>query len=488
VLSGPRRTLVGVWVLLGVVVVSAAAWGAVSYVKPGDWQYQELDKLGQAGLLVGHPAGPITAWADKLSRFEAATLTLRAVEGIGQAYQAKGQRLQQLAQVEAGAPPATPETAPASPPGPALRAEDLLRVQKLVEEFRTELVTMGEKQEELETSMKLMLGMVTDLQKGLDAVAADQKKHKIDGYIQFRFGRDNATSGKQNFTVRRTRVNFRGPVSAHTSYRIELQADSKESITGVDFTGKKTTSGGPGSKVQVRTVALDYKLTDTAFVEGGQVILPWGYELQESVPNLWTGERAFFMDRLFPDQRGIGTYVEFRPGTCAPLIDVGGFNDIGINSYDTNDHVNALARVKWPFAIGSAAISAWQGETGTGPNYVDQTRYGIGTQLAFGDTQFLAEGVIGQDRGHDVSGWYGQIGHPLVADRRNLLFAKYDVYDENRDLSNDLFHRWSLGYWYELDASTRLTFVYQLIHAGTKFSDYKTWNGNAEYLQWQVKF
>ncbi len=102
----------------------------------------------------------------------------------------------------------------------------------------------------------------------------------------------------------------------------------------------------------------------------------------------------------------------------------------------------------------------------------------------------MAEGVIGKDRGEDVSGWYGQIGHPLVTKpgHCNLLFAKYDTYDENRDAPSDLFHRWSLGYWYELDSCTRLTLVYAMMHAGPKFTDYATYNGNATYLQFQVKY
>ncbi len=60
-----RQTLVGVWVLLVAVLAATTAWGAVSYdVKPGDWQYQELDKLGQAGLLAGHPQAPISTWTE----------------------------------------------------------------------------------------------------------------------------------------------------------------------------------------------------------------------------------------------------------------------------------------------------------------------------------------------------------------------------------------------------------------------------------------
>ena len=190
------RKLGGVWgLVLGLMIVSAA-WGSSAYLQTSDWQYKELDALAQQGLLVGHPAAPISTWSDRLSRYEAAALTLRAVEGIGRIYQEQGTKLRELAQVnETGeaAPAAAPQevaqapdTTEVTPASPTVRTEDLVRVGKLVEEFRTELVAMGEKVDELGTSIKLVLGMVEDLQKQVDSVAGDQKRHKLDGYIQYR--------------------------------------------------------------------------------------------------------------------------------------------------------------------------------------------------------------------------------------------------------------------------------------------------------------
>ena len=114
---------VGLWAMVGVLVLTtAAAWGASSYLQPGDWQYQDLDKLGQAGLLVGHPKAPISTWTDKLSRYEAAALTLRAVEGMGQAYERQGQQLRQLAQANEPAPATGPAPITPAPTGPGISA------------------------------------------------------------------------------------------------------------------------------------------------------------------------------------------------------------------------------------------------------------------------------------------------------------------------------------------------------------------------------
>jgi hypothetical protein len=480
----PGRKGGWVWAcLLGLMVFAGAAWGASAYIQPGDWQYQALDSLSQAGLLVGHPKGPLSAWTDRLSRYEAASLTLRAVEGIGQAYQVQGARLRELAQMNeaAEAAEAQPEPPAAATEGPALRTEDLMTTQKLLEEFRTELVGMGERLDELNTSLKLVLGMVEEVQKQVAAVAADQKKHKIDGYTQFRFANDDATNGHQGFNVRRTRVNLRGPVSPRISYRIEMQFDS--SVSGQ----------GPGSKAQLRTLGLDYKFTDQTFLRAGQVKLPFGYELEIPVASLWTGERSLVMDTLFPNQRDNGLYVERRaiptaPLYDSPLLDFGLFNGTGINAFDNNDDINAVARANFLIPHGSAALSAYLGTNNPEPSQTEQNRYGFSTQFALGGTQFMGEYIAGQNLGANVFGWYAQVGHPLRKNCSDLIFAKYDMYDEDRAIPDDSFRRWSLGYWYDMNPASRLTFVYELRAVDEAFSQFNTWNGDAQYLQWQVKF
>jgi len=430
-----------------------------SSLRNTSWQYRELDALAQAGLLSGHPKGPISAWTDRLTRYEAASLVLRAVEGVGRAYQAQGESLVQMAQAAPAAAPSAP--APVS-------VEDLARVEKLIEEFRAELVTMGARVDDLATALK-------DVQQRLAKVEAEQKQHKIDGYMQLRFRDDDAPDGKHEFQVRRVRVNVRGPLSERVAYRIELQADAKE--------GTK----GPGSKVQLRTATVDYKLGKSR-LQFGQAILPWGYELQESVPNLWTGERSLWMDRLFPEQRDIGLLWNYRRTPTSPQFDLGLVNGTGINAVDNNDRTNVLGRVDFPVHNGTVAVSSYRGSNGTGLSATRQDRDGFSARLKWGSTEFLGEYVQGHDKGFDVRGWYAQLGHPISGRAPNLLFAKYDKYDENLDLAADLFKRWSLGYWYEIDKGTRLTLVWESRQVEPQFTERSKWDGNAYYVQVQTKF
>jgi hypothetical protein len=445
------------WALVAVLCCSGL-WGDGALIGPGDWRYQQLDALAREGLLEGHPKGPLSDWTDRLSRYEAAALVLRAVEGVGKAYQQQGAVLRQMAQAEGESEASAPLAA-----GP----QELARVEKLIEEFRAELVTMGVRVDDLETA-------VEDVQQRLGKVEAEQKKHKLDGYLQFRY-QDDDGADKKEFLVRRARLNVRGPVSERMSYRIEFQLDAKE-------TGK-----GPGSKVQLRTAYADYKLS-RGTLRVGQAKIPWGYELLESVPNLWTGERSLFMDRLFPDQRDIGVQWSYRSSPSSPQFDVGIFNGTGINASDNNDRKNVMARVDFPVPNGTVALSGYVGEAGADEMATDQDRSGISANLKWGEAQFMGEFVTGEDKGYDIRGWYAQLGHPVAKNRPNLLFAKYDTYDENTDGSNDLFKRWSLGYWYELDAATRLTLVHERRRPQANFSELSKWDGDATYAQLQVKF
>jgi hypothetical protein len=452
------------WLVLALMVLAAGpAWGEAGSMGPEDWQYQALDELAQAGLLSGHPKGPMSEWAgDELTRYEAASLTLRGVQGLGAAYEAQGRTLQEIAEAPSTGTSAQPALA-------AVTIADVARVEKLIEEFRAELVTMGVRVDDLGTALE-------DVQERVGKVEAEQRRHKLDGYVQFQYRDDNAPDGKQEFLVRRTRVNVRGPVAERTSYRVEFQLDAKES-------GK-----GRGSKVQMRTAYADYEL-NSGTLRIGQAKVPWGYELGVSSAALWTSERALFMDRLFPNQRDIGVQWSHRKSATAPQFDVGIFNGTGINASDNNDRKNLMARVDMPVKNGSVALSGYVGETGEGVSATDQNRYGASARFKWPcGTEFLGEVVTGQDGGNDVRGWYAQVGHSLSDEQPDLLFVKYDRYDENCDAPDDLFRRWCLGYWREINPATRLTLVHELRHLQAGFSELGKWDGNATYVQFQVRY
>ncbi|MGD0111491.1 MAG: hypothetical protein ABSD48_06475 [Armatimonadota bacterium] len=142
----------------------------------------------------------------------------------------------------------------------------------------------------------------------------------------------------------------------------------------------------------------------------------------------------------------------------------------------------------FPFTNGSVALSGYTGTSGVGAAQVRQDRDGIGAKYQYCGTQFMGEWVTGNDRGKEIDGWYGQLGHAIASKAPDLLFVKYDTFDENRAVSNDGFSRWTLGYWYQLDKATRLTFAYEIRNVDKSYSEYSKWNGNAGWIQLQVEF
>ncbi len=436
-------------------LAASVALAAAGPLTPGDWRYDDLDALGRAGLLAGHPAGPLGDWAASLTRFEAASLTLRAVEGLGEAYETAGQALRRVARAEPILEP------------PVVESEHLARIEKLIQEFRTELVTMGAQVEDLAAALEGVKARVA-------AVEREQQRHRLDGYLQLRY-RDEEAGDASEFLVRRARINLRGPVSDRTAYRVELQLDARER------------NGGPTSKTQVRTASVDYQLRGGR-LRMGQTKVPWGYELLESSAGLWSGERSFLMDRLFPNQRDIGIHWTAGAAPGAPELDFGIFNGTGINASDNNRRKNVMGRAKFPVRGGSVALSAYVGKDGEGPAATRQDRYGLSANVGLGPARLIGECVTGRDRGRDIRGWYAQLGAPTRAGRPDLLFAKYDAYDEDADLAGNLFRRWSLGYLRDLDPATRLTLVHERRRPGPGFSERAQWDGDATFVQLQVKY
>ncbi|NIM06449.1 MAG: porin [Armatimonadetes bacterium] len=306
-------------------------------------------------------------------------------------------------------------------------------------------------------------------------VAKKAGEHKINGYLQMRYRNDNAPDGKDEFYTRRSRLNLRGKMTEKTGYRVELQMDSKES-------GK-----GPGSKVQLRTAYIEHDLAGGR-LRLGQTHIPWGYELQTSVAVLWTAERSLFMDRLFPNQRDNGFVYDWSAGKKrSPQISVGLFNGTGINASDNNSRKDPVARVRFPFSNGSAAVSYYDGRSDAGDSAKDGARWGLGGEVNWGRLAFMGEYVEDEDEGADMRGWYAQLGTKL-GHTPGFLFAKFDNYDEDTHLSDDEFNRISWGYFYELDARNRLTLVYEQRDVEDAFSELSKWDGDAYYLQWQTRY
>jgi len=356
----------------------------------------------------------------------------------------------------------------------AEKQPEVTALQRQIDELKQQLQQFDKLKAQL-AELEEKLRTLQEKQKSADqAEAQSAKERKVDGYVQLRWSGDETSAGHDEFGIRRARMNLRGSLSEKTSYRFELQMESKEK------------GGGPGSKLQLRTANIDYLLGDGR-LRFGQAKIPWGYELEVSSAELWSGERSLFMDRLFPNQRDIGLQYQWTAAKNRATVDVGLFNGTGINANDDNSRKDPVARLRIPFHGGSAALSYYDGRNDSGDAAGERDRLGIGVQAEWRQFSFMGELVKGEDRGADVAGWYAQLGYRLPANR-GMIFIKPDWFDEDRDLPNDSFRRTTIGYLHDLDARTRLTLAYELRSVDEDFSEFEKWNGDAGWLQLQIRY
>jgi len=433
--------------LVGGPVLATTAPGDIS---SSHWAYQAIDNLARQGLLAGYPAAPYAGPQD-LTRFEAASLVLRGLEGVASAYQNQGIMIAKLTQ------PAAPisQKTPKAEKVPLVTPEDLAILEKLIAEFRTELAGMGIRVGELEETLKAT-------QKRLDKVEAEQRLHQLTGYMQFRFTDDESKSAN-TFSLRRMRFGMKGTLSPRTSYAICFRRDDSDKNVDLD------------------DAYLDLSTGKTSRLRAGQAKLPVGYEVLESPSERLEPETSLAMDRLFPKSRDIGLQWQMQTGAQKPIFNLGVVNGSGINTTDDNDDKDLLASIQFPLKSGSVFLSDYQGRA----DDQDKDRLVVGLNQG-NKTRLRAEYVTGKDEGEDVMGWYARLSHQCG--KAGTAYAKYEVFDEDRDSSDDLYRALSLGWVQEIDPRTRLTLSWEHRTVDEGFSDHDTKHGDRAILQLQVKY
>jgi hypothetical protein len=346
---------------------------------------------------------------------------------------------------------------------PAGQLSDIQELQRGIADLRSRLAQLEAALAAAEAARK----------KTNETQAAKHKAVTLDGYMQVRYEDNDARAGANQFYIRRARLNIRAALDEHVSSRIELNMSGRD------------TGEGYGSKTMLREAYIDYA-GGPQRLRMGQAKIPFGYEVRESGRELWSGQRALVLERLFPDESDLGAQYRWDWGPERPQFDIGVFNGTGINENDDNDRKDPVASVTLPFRSGSAALSYYNGRNGNGATDEQRNRLGGGLKIDSRQIAFVGEYVSGTNRGADVAGWYAQIGYRLP--QSGLVFVKYDQYDENVALPGDFFKRTTIGWFRNYTPSIRLTVDYELRSVGDEFIDRARWDGNAGLVQWQVVF
>ena len=332
-----------------------------------------------------------------------------------------------------------------------------------VEALQAEIARLKEQLAKLEAQ----LAELQKQQKATEKVTQRFEPISVRGYIQMRYERDNSrptdennlTTGraKDNFRLRRVRLDVRGTPLKGVLYR--LQVDAAE------------------TDVALRDAYLELRSGD-GFFTFGHFKVPLLEEVLESSSVRLTPERARVSTALFPGERDRGvTYTLRKKGH--PEITFGLFS--GTRSKETQNSLTSrkswLVRIVQPLDKEGRLGRIWVGRMdGVGrkdfgaplgiANF-DRERTVIGLLLTpISGLTLRAEWVDGKDAGNasnptvKVRGWYALLGYKLP-DQPITIYAKHDQYDPNRDVAGNTFRRNALGIQYDLNKMTRLNLTWE---------------------------
>jgi hypothetical protein len=337
-----------------------------------------------------------------------------------------------------------------------------------VEALQAEIARLKEQLAKLEAQ----LAELQKQQKATEKVTQRFEPITLRGYIQMRYERDssrptdenNLTTGraKENFRLRRIRLDVRGTALKGVLYR--LQVDAAE------------------TNVALRDAYLELRAGD-GFFTFGHFKVPLLEEVLESSAVRWTPERARVSTALFPGERDRGIAYTLRKRGL-PEITLGLFS--GTRSTGTQDSLTSrkswLVRIVQPLDKEGKLGRIWVGRmdgigrgnfgTQQNPNIrnYDRERTVIGLLLTpISGLTLRAEWVdgkgvdpIGNNPPQDskVRGWYALLGYKLP-DQPITIYAKHDQFDPDRNVAGNTFRRNALGIQYDLNKVTKLNLTWE---------------------------
>jgi len=221
--------LIAVVLLASPLVASAAPTDTVPF---DHWAYDAVQKLVDAGVIVGYPGTQGFRGDRMLTRYEFAMAISRLMEWSGRAAPPgppgpkgdtgapgapgpKGPKGDPGPKGEPGAPGAKGET---GPPG-AKVSDDEVRATcaKLLDEFKKELADLRGQQDEL-------AGDLADLDKRIGAIEEGTKRPQVTGWVDYRLGLVGDLVDNAEFDALTAKIGLEGQINDELYGRISLKA------------------------------------------------------------------------------------------------------------------------------------------------------------------------------------------------------------------------------------------------------------------------
>jgi hypothetical protein len=436
---------------LSFMIAAPLAAGALDEVPVGHWSYAAINALMQRGLVQGYDAAPYGG-PMPMTRAEMAGMVARAVRGVGAAMQQRGQRLEMLAQAPAGGAAAA-AAQPESQAPPAVTQEDLARIEKLLAEFRNELVTMGANADRIAADVAELKTALAETRRQVDKVAQEAGRHEIAGYAQMRYTVDGSATPGSQFAVRCAKIGISGPLEKATSYKVEFDVPTQSSTTQSALVLNQAYG------------AFNARKTTTLV---GQFYVPFGWELFTPNRDLEAPQESLAVRTLFADQKyDRGVRIEGDLGRkwhgWAAVV-----NGTGFRRGDTNDRKNVAVRLAHADKSLEYGVSAYYGKdtapaSGSTPR-ADASRNLFGAHLlaSCGKAVFKGEVIAGKAAASDaiaagakeVVGWTVLGGY--IPCTKTELALRFHQFDPDRDTAHNSTDVTSLIWLRWLDEAVRL--------------------------------
>jgi len=301
---------------------------------------------------------------------------------------------------------------------------------------------------------------------------------QLSGYTQVRYKSQQETGKVDGFDIRRARLDIRGNVSPYFSYRLQT-----------DFAGTP----------KLIDAYAEIKIYDCFNFTIGQAKIPFSMENLASSNKMESIDRSQVVEALVgrgqdvignQNGRDIGVQLggSFVKSENRFLFDykIGLFNGSGINAADKNENKDFVGRlVAHPvkgFDIGGSYYTG-KGNFGK-PTPTDQDRNRYGIELNYEYKRFFVRGefIEGKDGSITRNGWYAQTGYFLIPAKFQLI-AKYDTYDTDTSVSNDVSTAYLIGATYNFNNWSRIQAGYTI-----KKEEGPEISNNFGVIQYQISF
>jgi phosphate-selective porin len=307
------------------------------------------------------------------------------------------------------------------------------------------------------------------------------RQMQLTGYTQIRYQELEEKGKYSGFDIRRARLDLKGAITPWFSYRLQT-----------DFVDKP----------KLIDAYAEFRASDFFIVTAGQFKIPLSMENLTSSNKLEMIDRSQVVEALVArskdvignqNGRDIGVQISgtFLKINGLPLCEyrLGAFNGSGINVADTANSAKDIAGrlVLTPIkglSFGAAYYNGWDKAIKPDVNGKSQTRNRFGLEFSYVRTLLSIKGeyIKGKDGKTNRSGWYAQAGYFVIPQKVQVL-AKYDTYDPNTAVGNNITTNYVVGANYNFNSWTRLQAFYTFRkEEGTQI------NNNFFSIQYQIGF